>query len=163
MTGRVEKIMQEYRQMVMERSCLENQIKNFKGLTELEMIDSLQFSQPDGERVQTSGISDKTARIAVSYKDKVNSINKEWQEHLEKKHAVLMEEIIFFESAVLSLSGILPAFISDMVIKGLSWDDLAAKYHISRTMVAKNRKRAIRELENLYAIYDKEMAEYILR
>lgn len=163
MSERIEKIMQEYRQMVMERSCLENQIKNFKGLTELEMIDSLQFSQPDGERVQTSGISDKTARIAVSYKDKVNSINKEWQEHLEKKHAVLMEEIIFFESAVLSLSGILPAFISDMVIKGLSWDDLAAKYHISRTMVAKNRKRAIRELENLYAIYDKEMAEYILR
>ena len=163
MTGRVEKIMQEYRQMVMERSCLENQIKNFKGLTELEMIDSLQFSQPDGERVQTSGISDKTARIAVSYKDKVNSINKEWQDHLEKKHAVIVEELIFFESAVLSLSGILPAFISDMVIKGLSWDDLAAKYHISRTMVAKNRKRAIRELENLYAIYDKEMAEYILR
>ena len=162
MTGRVEKIMQEYRQMVMERSCLENQIKNFKGLTELEMIDSLQFSQPDGERVQTSGISDKTARIAVSYKDKVNSINKEWQEHLEKKHAVLMEEIIFFESAVLSLSGILPAFISDMVIKSVSWDDLAAKYHISRTMVAKNRKRAIRELETLYAIHDKEMAEYIL-
>ena len=149
--------------MVMERSCLENQIKNFKGLTELEMIDSLQFSQPDGERVQTSGISDKTARIAVSYKDKVNSINKEWQDHLEKKHAVIVEELIFFESAVLSLSGILPAFISDMVIKSVSWDDLAAKYHISRTMVAKNRKKAIRELESLYAIYEKEMAEYILR
>lgn len=149
--------------MVMERSCLENQIKNFKGLTELEMIDSLQFSQPDGERVQTSGISDKTARIAVSYKDKVNSINKEWQDHLEKKHAVIVEELIFFESAVLSLSGILPKFISDMVIKGLSWDNLADKYHISRTMVAKNRKKAIRELEALYIIQDKAVAEYILR
>ena len=162
MTGRVEKIMQEYRQMVMERSCLENQIKNFKGLTELEMIDSLQFSQPDGERVQTSGISDKTARIAVSYKDKVNSINKEWQDHLEKKHAVIVEELIFFESAVLSLSGILPEFISDMVMKGVSWDELANKYHISRTMVAKNRKKAIRELECLYIIQDKAVAEYIL-
>ena len=162
MTGRVEKIMQEYRQMVMERSCLENQIKNFKGLTELEMIDSLQFSQPDGERVQTSGISDKTARIAVSYKDKVNSINKEWQDHLEKKHAVIVEELIFFESAVLSLSGILPKLISDMVIKGLSWDNLADKYHISRTMVAKNRKKAIRELEALYILQDKAVAEYIL-
>ena len=148
--------------MVMERSCLENQIKNFKGLTELEMIDSLQFSQPDGERVQTSGISDKTARIAVSYKDKVNSINKEWQDHLEKKHAVIVEDLIFFESAVLSLSGILPKFISDMVIKGLSWDNLADKYHISRTMVAKNRKKAIHELETLYTIHDQEMAEYIL-
>lgn len=162
MNGRVERIMQEYRQMVMERVCLENQIRNFQGITEEEMIDSLQFSQPDAERVQTSGVSDKTGRIAVSYKGKMDRINKEWQAHLEKKHAVLVEELIFFESALFSLNGSLSEFISDMVIKGLTWDDLAAKYHISRTMVAKNRKRAIRELENLYAIHDKEMAEYML-
>ena len=162
MSGRVEKIMQEYQQMVMKRTCLENQIKNFRGITEEEMIDSLQFSQPDGERVQTSGVSDKTARIAVSYRNKMNIINKEWQEHLEKKNAVIVEELIFFESAVLSLSGILPEFISDMVMKGVSWDELANKYHISRTMVAKNRKKAIRELECLYIIQDKAVAEYIL-
>ena len=148
--------------MVMERSCLEKQIRNFRGITEEEMIDSLHFSQPDGERVQTSGISDKTARIAVSYKYRMDNINKEWQAHLEKKHAVLVEELLFFESAALSLSGILPAFISDMVFKGITWDDLAAKYHISRTMVAKNRKKAIHELETLYTIHDQEMAEYIL-
>ena len=148
--------------MVMKRTCLENQIKNFRGITEEEMIDSLQFSQPDGERVQTSGVSDKTARIAVSYRNKMNIINKEWQEHLEKKNAVIVEELIFFESAVLSLSGILPEFISDMVMKGVSWDELANKYHISRTMVAKNRKKAIRELECLYIIQDKAVAEYIL-
>ena len=106
MNGRVERIMQEYRQMVMERVCLENQIRNFQGITEEEMIDSLQFSQPDAERVQTSGVSDKTGRIAVSYKGKMDRINKEWQAHLEKKHAVLVEELLFFESAALSLSGI---------------------------------------------------------
>ena len=162
MSGRAEKIMQEYQQMVMERICLENQIKNFKGITEEEMIDSLYFPLPDGDRVQTSGISDKTARIAISYREKMDRINKEWQAHLEKKHSVLLEELVFFESAVFSLSGILPDLISDMVVKGLTWDDLAGKYHISRTMVAKNRKRAIRELEILYAIHDEEMAEYIL-
>ena len=162
MSGRAEKIMQDYQQMVMERICLENQIRNFKGITEEEMIDSLYFPQPDDDRVQTSGISDKTARIAISYREKMDRINKEWQAHLEKKHSVLLEELVFFESAVFSLSGILPDLISDMVVKGLTWDDLADKYHISRTMVAKNRKRAIRELESLYAIHDVEMAEYIL-
>ena len=162
MSGRAEKIMQDYQQMVMERICLENQIGNFKGITEEEMIDSLYFAQPDGDRVQTSGISDKTARIAISYREKMDRINKEWQAHLEKKHSVLLEELVFFESAVFALSGILPDLISDMVVKGLTWDDLADKYHISRTMVAKNRKRAIRELEILYAIHDEEMAEYIL-
>ena len=162
MSGRVEKIMRDYRLMVRERICLENQIRNFQGITEEEMIDSLHFSQSDEERVQASCVSDKTARIAVSYREKMNKINKEWQAHLEKKLIVITEEMDFFESAVFSLSGNLPEFVSDMVIKGLTWDDLAVKYHISRTMVAKNRKRAIRELETLYAIHDREMAEYIL-
>ncbi|WP_312339040.1 hypothetical protein [Anaerospora hongkongensis] len=81
---------------------------------------------------------------------------------VKKYEAIEREELIFFESAVFSLNGSLPEFISDMVIKGQSWDDLFAKYHFSRTMVAKNRKRAIRELETLYAIHDKEMAEYML-
>ncbi len=162
MSGRVEKILQEYPQIVMERICLENQIRNFKGITEGEMIESMYFSYLEGERVQTSGVSDKTARTAISYKDKMARINKEWQEHQEKKHSILTEELVFFESAVKSLSGTLPEFITDMVIIGLTWDDLAAKYHISRTMVAKYRKSAIRELETLYAIHDKEMAEYIL-
>ena len=163
MVSRVEKIMREYRQIVMECSCLENQILNFKGITGTEMIESMYFTQPEGERVQASGVSDKTARIAITYKNKMERINCEWREHLEKKHSILAEELIFFESAVLSLSGILPDFISDMVIEGLTWDDLADKYHVSRTMVAKYRKKAIHELEILYAIHDQEMAEYILR
>ncbi len=162
MSGRVEKLMQGYQKMVMERSCLENQLRNFQGITEEEMIDSLHFSQPDGERLQTSDISDKTGRIAISYKDKMDQINKDWQAYLEKKHAVLVEELLFFESAVLSLSGILPEFVSDMVINGRSWEELASQYHISRSMVAKNRKKAIRELEYLYVSRDKELAEYML-
>lgn len=162
MKERIEKIMQSYQQIVMERNCLENQIMNFQGITESEMIESMYFVQPDGERVQTSGVSDKTGRIAITYKDRMKRINREWQEHLVKKHSALFEELLFFESAILSLSGILPDFISDMVINGLTWDDLAAKYHVSRTMVAKYRKKAIRELEILYTIHDKEMEEYIL-
>ena len=163
MNERIEKIMQDYPQMVMERTCLENQIFNFKGITETETIESMYFTQPEGERVQASGVSDKTATIAITYRNKMERINREWREHLEKKHSILAEELIFFESAVLSLSGILPDFISDMVIEGLTWDDLADKYHVSRTMVAKYRKKAIHELEILYAIHDQEMAEYILR
>lgn len=154
--------MRSYQQMVMERNCLENQIMNFQGITESEMIESMNYVQPSGERVQTGGVSDKTSRIAINYKNRMNRINREWQEHLAKKHAALVEELLFFESAILSLRGILPYFISDMVIDGLTWDDLAAKYHVSRTMVAKYRKKAIRELEILYTIHDKQMEDYIL-
>lgn len=162
MSNMAERIMREYPQMAMERNCLENQIRNFQGITETEMIDAMHFSKPDGERVQNSKISDKTGCVAITYKDKLDRINAQWQAHLVKKHTILADEMAFFESAVCSLSGNLPGVISDMVIKGLTWDELASKYHISRTMVAKSRKKAIHELENLYAIRDKEMAEYML-
>jgi hypothetical protein len=135
---------------------------NFKGITESEIIESMYFTKPDGERVQTSGVSNKTANIAITYKDKMERINCEWREHLNKKHSILSEELFFFESAILSLSGLLPDFITDMVIKSMTWDELAEKYHVSRTMVAKYRKKAIRELEILYDVHDKDVAEYIL-
>ena len=61
------------------------------------------FAQSDNERVQTSGVSDKAGRIAIGYKDKMKRINREWQDHLVKKHAILADELIFFKSAILLL------------------------------------------------------------
>lgn len=162
MSDRIEMIIKEYPQLIMERTCLENQINNFSGISETEMIDSMSFTKLEGDRVQVSVPSERTALIAINYKSKMEKINREWIEHLEKKHAMISEELIFFESAVSALSENLPGFMSDMVIRGLTWDNLACKYHISRTMVAKYRKKAIRELETLYEIHDKEMEEYIL-
>lgn len=49
-----------------------------------------------------------------------------------------------------------------MIIEGLTWDEPAEKYHVSRTMVAKYRKKAINELEVLYTLHDKEVIEFIL-
>lgn len=162
MSERVEKIMKNYSQMVMERNCLKNQIKNFIGVSETEMINSMSFDRPEGERIKTSNISDKTANIAITYKNKMNRINQEWLDHLEKKYAIISEEIIFFESAITSLSGNLSEIMMDMIVGGLTWDDLSYKHHISRTMVAKYRKKAIRELEILYCIHENEIAEYML-
>ena len=89
-------------------------------------------------------------------------INQEWYEHLEKQYLMLDEEIRFFEAALSALSGYLPEFMTDMVINGCTWDYLCEHYHISRTMVAKNRRKAIWELEELYEQRDAEMVSYML-
>lgn len=162
MSERIETIMKDYPQMVMEKICLEHQMNNFQGISETDIIESMYYNQPEGDRVQTSNVSDKTAGVAISYKSKMDRMNKQWQEHLEHKYYLISEEILFFESAIQALSNNLPDFISDMVIKSFTWDDLAKKYHISRTMVAKYRKKAIRELEILYDIHEKETIAFIL-
>ena len=82
MSERIEKIIKEYHRMKKERNCLEHQIRNFRGISEKEMIDSMNFHSPEGERVQTSNISNKPASIALNYHEKMERINQEWYEHL---------------------------------------------------------------------------------
>jgi hypothetical protein len=148
--------------MKTELRCLEHQIKNFKGISETEMIESMNFSSPEGERVQTSNISNKPASIALNYHARMEEINREWYEHLEKRYLMLSEDVRFFEAALTALSGYLPDFMTDMVVHGCTWDYLCEHYHISRTMVAKNRRKAIVELDELYRKYDDEMVSYML-
>ena len=148
--------------MKTELRCLEHQIKSFKGISETEMIESMNFSSPEGERVQTSNISNKPATIALNYHARMEEINREWYEYLEKRYVMLSEEVRFFEAALTALSGYLPDFMTDMVVNGCTWDYLCEHYHISRTMVAKNRRKAIVELEELYRKHDDEMVSYML-
>ena len=162
MSERIEKIIKEYPKRKRELKCLENQIKRFTGLSEEEVIDSLYFNSPEGERVQTSSISQKTASIALSYRNKTEEINWEWYRHLRKQYLSLYEELTFFESALKSLSGELPSFMTDMVINGYTWDELSTRYHVSHTMIGKYRRKAIRELDILYKSHDAELAAYLL-
>lgn len=162
MSERIEKLMRDYPQMKTEVKCLENQIRDFHGISETEMIESMLYTQPEGDRVQTSGVSDKTACIAISYKERMERINSEWYEYLEKRYALLSEELRFFESAIKALSGKLPEIMSDLLFNKMTWDDVAEKHYVSRTMVGKYRKRAVIELDTLYATHDAEMAAYIL-
>lgn len=148
--------------MKTELRCLEHQIKNFKGISETEMIESMNFNSPEGERVQTSNISNKPASIALNYHARMEEINREWYEHLEKRYLMLSEDVRFFEAALTALSGYLPDFMTDMVVHGCTWDYLCEHYHISRTMVAKNRRKAIVELDELYRKHDDEMVSYML-
>lgn len=162
MSERIEKMLRDYPGNKRELNCLREQLERFPGISETDMIYSMQFSQPTDERVQTSNISDKTAQIALNYRERMEEINREWREHLFKQYMDLDEEIRFLESAIKSLSGILSDFMTDMVIDGKTWDELCDIYHVSRTMVSKYRKKAIAELDALYEKQTATMIDYML-
>ena len=69
----------------------------------------------------------------------------------------------FFEHAVRGLSGKLPEIVWDMAVERFTWEELMMKYHISHTMVAKYRKKAIKELDALYEERDRQTESFILR
>ncbi|MGM9775722.1 MAG: hypothetical protein ACI3ZG_02955 [Candidatus Coprenecus sp.] len=162
MRERIEALIRDYQKNKMELKCLEHQIRNFRGISENEMIDTMYFTQPEGERVQTSGVSDKTAKIAMSYRERMDAMNEEWYQHLEKQYFALAEEISFFESAVKALPGKMGEIMQDMIFSQASWDELADKHFVGRTTIWRYRQKAIDELVVLYEKHEAEMTAYML-
>ena len=162
MSAKIEKLLKEYPSMVRERSCLVHQIAHFRGVTAEEVIESMYTPIMDGERVQTSGTSDKTAQIALNYRARRERVNQEWYECLKEQHQQLDEEIAFFEAALGSLSGKLPAIMQDMIVEGMTWNALAGKYYVSQRMIGKYRKKAIAELDEFYADRDIQTTAFLL-
>ncbi len=162
MSKRVEAILKSYPEMVKKRNCLAYQIAHFKGLSAEEVIESMYTPRQDGERVQTSTISDKTAQIAMVYQERRERMNREWYEYLEAQLKALNDELVFFEAALDSLPGRLPEFMRDLVINSIPWDALECKYRISRFTVSAYRKKAICELEKRYAERDRAITAYML-
>ena len=162
MRERIEALIRDYQKNKMELKCLEHQIRNFRGISENEMIDTRYFTQPEGERVQTSGVSDKTAKIAMSYRERMDAMNEEWYQHLEKQYYALAEEISFFESAVKALPGKMGEIMQDMIFSQTSWDELADKHFVGRTTIWRYRQKAIDELVVLYEKHEAEMTAYML-
>ena len=162
MRERIEALIRDYQKNKMELKCLEHQIRNFRGISENEMIDTMYFTQPEGERVQTSGVSDKTAKIAMSYRERMDVMNEELYQHLEKQYFALAEEISFFESAVKALPGKMGEIMQDMIFSQASWDELADKHFVGRTTIWRYRQKAIDELVVLYEKHEAEMTAYML-
>ena len=162
MRERIEALIRDYQKNKMELKCLEHQIRNFRGISENEMIDTMYFTQPEGERVQTSGVSDKTAKIAMSYRERMDAMNEEWYQHLEKQYFTLLEEISFFESAVKALPGKMGEVMQDMIFSQTSWEELAEKHYVSRSTVWRCRQKAIDELVALYEKHEAELTAYML-
>ena len=93
MSERIEQLMRTYPDKRLELKVMEMQLRHFAGITEDEVIHTMYFTQPEGERVQTSRTSDKTASIALNYRDRQERINREWYEYLFHQYEVLQEEL----------------------------------------------------------------------
>ena len=158
MKGYVEKIISEYPQMVREREHLKKQMEAQEFLSADELISAMSFSHPDGERVQSSDLSDKTARIALGYREKLERINEELIVPMQKRYAVLDNEISFLEDTICNFPEDLAYVMQELVLKGLTWEEVSQEMFISVTKLQKLRKAAI---DNLIRTYQKRESEQI--
>jgi len=160
---RAEEMFRDYHMLLKEHGLLEYQLSRFQGLTEEDVIESVTFSRPQGDKVMTSNKSDKTGKLAVNYRKIQEQHNDEWYDSLLERYRYLSEEFEFFDYALGQLSDYLPGLIRDLVVEKVSWEALESKYNISHRMVGKARQKAIKEMNDLYEMRDRQVEQYVLR
>ena len=143
MREHVEKIIADYPKMLSTRSFLKKQIESYVPVTVDDVIDSMTFSQPDGERVQTSNISDKTCTVAMHFRDRVNQMNEEVIGAWVREYDYLDSEIDFLEQCIRNLPEDLCDVMSTLVLDGASWNEAEAMLFMSRKTIASRRQEAI--------------------
>lgn len=157
-----EKMFKEYKSMKREESILRFQLGRFQGVDENDIIITMQMGGfGESEKVQTSTVSDKTASAAMNYRAVMERENEEWFRYLLCRYRYVREEIDFFERSVSELPEIQSGVIRDLLDDEMTWDSIAARYHVSRTMIAKYKKVAMAELGKRYALRDKQTEDYI--
>lgn len=112
--------------------------------------------------MQGGGTSDKTGNAAVKYRQVKERLDDDWFDYLLGRYQAVKEELEFFEYAVGQLSGRLPEVVRDMVMEDMTWREMAEKYNVSETMIAKYRKKALAEMKELYRIREKTAGRYLL-
>lgn len=158
----VQKLFKEYGNWQRDLGILEFELSRFEGVPYDDVIESLCFSHPQGDKVQTSGVSDKTGKAAIIYRQVKERLDDDWFDYLIERYKLVKEEKEFFEYAVRQLGGKLPQVIRDMVMEQMPWKEIAGKYNVSEAMIAKYRKKALEELGELYQAREETAERYML-
>lgn len=160
---RAETMFSDYSKMKREAKLLELQLRNFKGLSEEDMITSMVLSgEPEGDRVQTSYISDKTCSVATNFRKRLAQENEDYYRFLYERYAALKKEIDFFENGIRSLGEKKAEILLAMLEGEMTWENIAFQYSICKKTITNYKKSAIKELNILYERREELELEYLL-
>lgn len=158
-----DKMFDNYSKLKKERDMLSYQISHFAGITRDDVIEALTFATPESEdRVQTSGTSDKTAKIAMNYEKIMDRENDDYYEFMVGQFKKLDGEINFFEDAIRQMGDPRTSVIFEMLDGALTWDQIADSYHVSRSTLRNYRHAAIKEVEKQYELREEMELQFLM-
>lgn len=146
----VEKLLSQYPKLLAKKEKLREQIASYSFVTAEDVIESMSFGHSDGEHVQSSNLSDKTAEIAMKYGERMRRANRQIYKTMIGEYASLDEEIIFFENAVDDLPDPEYEVMKALIIERKSWDEASYDLGLTRREIAVRRKRALSDLVRCY-------------
>lgn len=155
---KVDYYFQHYQDAKRDLTIAKNLIENYKPISEDAFLYSLATRQTNEERVKTSKTNVRTENMALSFHDKFLAEEREYQESLFEKYCHLKTDLDFFELAVSSVDEIMRDVVVDLVLVGLTWDELLPKYNVSRMTVSRYRQKALKQVKEYYRFAGKTLS-----
>lgn len=149
----VEYLLKNYHQVKREIEQLTLLLESPMYDSEEETIEELTFSTPQGERVSTSEISDKTSRIALIYKEVNEKQKTAGRRDVEKMIKVNQFELIKLENSIASLDKNLQEVINGIYIEKKKRADICKILFVSENTLNRYRKKGIDEITIIFQTY----------
>lgn len=144
-------LLEHYNQMRVEIDTLKFEMKNLNRMQDEEMIEALTFSASLGERVQSSGTSDKTAGIALSYNEKLEQLRNDAKATISARLSALVLTINRLDFYISKLPPVESTVLREYYIENYSWRDLQEVKGVSVKTLIRYRDEALDKLVKLYA------------
>lgn len=148
----VEYLLENYNEILKDIEQLKFELETFEELVPEEMIDVMNFSTGNEERVAAYRISDKTCKIALIYTEVAKRMNNEAKEEIRKMIKATEFEIKRLNYCVDRLQPKIKEVIKGAYLNKKSWEDIRNELFISDNTLNRYRKKGIEELVIMYNI-----------
>lgn len=147
---KAEYMLTNYHQLKEDLEILEYRLRNFKPVTENEVISSLVFHRSDEPKVSTTPNNQHSEMIALSFREQMVKENEEQIADLTQRYLRLAKELEVFEMAVRFLKGELAEFAHELMKPNCNWDFIMREFHISRGTVYNWRQKVLDHIRQVY-------------
>lgn len=151
----VEKLLQDYNKMKQEIELLEFELVNIKSISSNEILESLSLPGITEEVSLKSGVSDKTASLAVSYPQRIEALKNESLQEVYSRLSYLRTTSERLDFCLSKINAHYAAILKEHYFDGYSWRELATLKNISSKTLMKYRDDAIAQIVTLYKSLEK--------
>jgi DNA-directed RNA polymerase specialized sigma subunit len=148
----VEYLLENYNDILKDIKQLKFELETFEELVPEEMIDVMNFSVGNQERVASYTVSDKTCKIALIYTEVAKRMNNEAKEEIKKMIIASEYEIRKLDYCIDRLDEKFKETIKGVYVNKGSWADVCKKLYISENTLNRYRKKGIQDLVTMYRI-----------
>jgi len=143
-------LLEHYNQMRVEIDTLKFEMRNLNRMKDAEMIEALTFTSSLGEKVAASGTSDKTASIALSYREKMERLRDEAKAVVSAKLSALVLAVDRLDFYMSKLPPVEAAVLREYYIENYSWRDLQELKGVTAKTLIRHRDDAVARLVKMY-------------